>query len=322
MLTFYHANGQFNGAALVKSKGKVILSKSYGYADKEKQLTGNEHTAYRIGSTSKTFTSVIINQLMAEGKINANAPVKTYLPWYVNGDVTINQLLTHRSGIPEYFDNDELELKLLTQSLTLKEIVQKLCSDSLQFKSGTDFYYSNSNFAILALVAQEVTQIPFETLLKQRIFDPLQMTDTYFGIYKGSDPYQAIGYSHGVRKSIYNVNNTEGAGGISSSTADLLKYHDGLLTGKLMPKVQLDSMFKPRVEFKDYHAWYDYGWMTDKSAFAATQKHVITYHPGTDLGFFSMFAREADTDSCIILLNNTGDFPRYDMADLIFDIIK
>jgi CubicO group peptidase (beta-lactamase class C family) len=322
MLTYYHANGQFNGAALVKSKGKVILSKSYGYADKEKQLTGNEHTTYRIGSLSKSFTSVIINQLMAEGKVNANAQVKTYIPWFANGDVTIDQLLTHRSGIPEYFSNDSLERQILTKSFTLKEVVQKLCSDTLEFKNGTSFHYSNSNFAVLALIAQEVTQTPFEILLKQRIFDPLQMTDTYFGLYKGVDSHQAIGYSNGAKEAFYNVENTEGAGGISSSTADLLKYHDGLLADKLMPKAQQDTMLKKRVEFKDYNAWYDYGWMTDKSAFTASQRHVITYHPGTDLGFFSMFAREADTDSCIILLNNTGEFPRYDMADLILDIIN
>jgi len=321
MLTYYHANGQFNGAALVKSKGKVILNKSYGFADQQKQLPGNEHTAYRIGSAAKTFTSLVINQLVSERKLDVHVPIKTYIPYYVHGDVTIEQLLTHQSGIPEYFNNDDYKLELLTKSFTLKDMVLKFCSDTLQFKSGTGFEYSNSNFAVLALIAQEVAGKPFETLLRDRVFTSLQMTDTYFGKYKGNEN-RAIGYSDGLPEQTYDYGNVYGAGGIWSSAADLLKYHDGLLANKLLPLAQKTEMLKPRVEFKDYGAMYDYGWMTDKSAFAASQKHVITYHPGTDLGFFTMYVRQEDTDSCIILLNNTGEFPRYDMIDLILNIIN
>jgi hypothetical protein len=105
MLAFYNAKGQFNGTALITYKGKVILSKSYGFADKEKQLVANEHTTYRIGSTAKTFTSLIINKLVNEGKLDIMAPIKIYLPWYIHGDITLQQLLTHQSGIPEYLDS-------------------------------------------------------------------------------------------------------------------------------------------------------------------------------------------------------------------------
>jgi len=322
MLTFYHANGQFNGTALIKSKGKVILSKSYGYADKEKKLTANEQTTYRIGSTAKTFTSVIINQLISEGKLDLHVPIKTYIPYYIHGDVTIEQLLTHQSGIPNYTDDDVAKAAILTQSFTLKDLVTKFCSDTLEFKSGTSFNYSNSGFLVLALIAQEVTNKPFNTLLQGRIFTPLEMTESYSGMYKGVDPHKAIGYTDGVPEHIYDSGNNTGAGSISSSAADMMKYHDGLLANKLLPKQQKDEMLKPRVEFKDYNGWYDYGWMTDKDAFEASHKHVITYHPGTDVGFFTMFARQEDNDSCIILLNNTGDFPRYDMTDLILNMIN
>ena len=140
---------------------------------------------------------------------------------------------------------------------------------------------------------------------------------------KGTNSHQAIGYGDaGMPELQYDPDNTMGAGGLSSSAADLLKYHEALLAGKLLPKAQMTEMLKPRVEFIDYKAWYDYGWMTDKNAFNASGKHVITYHPGTDIGFFTMYARQEDNDSCIILLNNTGDFPRYDMTDLILDIIN
>ena len=149
------------------------------------------------------------------------------------------------------------------------------------------------------------------------------MNDTYFGTYKGTNNRQAIGYSEGgIRDVKYDYANVAGAGGISSSAEDMLKYNDALLTNKLMPKVAMDTMMKTRVEFKDYKAWYDYGWMTDKDWFAASKKHIITYHPGTDLGFFTMFVQEPVTDTCIILLNNTGDFPRYDLTDMILNILN
>jgi CubicO group peptidase (beta-lactamase class C family) len=322
LLSFYHANGQFNGTALIKSKGAVILSKSYGYADKEKQTEANSHTTYRIGSTSKTFTSVIINQLVSEGKLYIDTPIKYYIPYYKHGGVTIGQLLTHQSGIPEYFTNDDYKVQIITKSFSLKDMVAKFCSDPLDFESGTEFEYSNANFEVLALIAQEVTGKPFETLLQERIFTPLKMTDTYFGNDKGSNNHQAKGYSENAPELIYDVANEAGAGGISSSAEDLLKYHDALLYNQLLSKEAKAQMLKTRVEFKDYDAWYDYGWMTDKKAFSASGKHVITYHPGTDLGFFTMFARQEDADNCIILLNNTGDFPRYDLTDLILDILN
>jgi CubicO group peptidase (beta-lactamase class C family) len=321
MLAFYNKNGQFNGTALVKSKGKTIISKSYGYADAANKTLADEQTVYRIGSLSKTFCSVIINQLIKEGKLSLQTPVKTYIPYYVNGDVTIEQLLTHQSGIADYFHNDVYKAELVSKSFSLKEMVMKFCSDTLLFKNESRFDYSNANFSVLALAAEEVTGKPFDNLLSERIFSPLQLADTWLGNKQGKR--QAIGYIEKFTpEKTYDAANTTGAGGIFSSAADLAKFHNGLLTDKLLPKEVKIEMLKPRVEFIDYRAWYGYGWMIDKDYFNASKKHVITYHPGTDLGFFTMFAREENTDTCIILLNNTGDFPRLDITDLILNALN
>ncbi|MES2277568.1 MAG: serine hydrolase [Bacteroidota bacterium] len=323
LLSFYHVNGQFNGTALIKTNGTVLLSKSYGYADKEKQTEANSHTTYQIGSVSKTFTSLIINQLMNEKKLIADSSIKNYIPYYKHGNVTIAQLLTHQSGIPEYDINDDYRDQIITKSFSLKDMVTKFCSDPLDFESGTEFEYSNANYALLALIAQEVTGKPFETLLQERIFTPLQMTDTYLGIYKGTDSHQAKSYLDSVPELKYDFANEAGASGISTSAGDLLKFHDGLYTDRLLPKDAKAQMLKTRVDFKDYYAWYDYGWLTDKNVFTASRnKHVITYYPGTDQGFATLFARQEDNDTCIIVLNNTGDFPRYDIADLILNILN
>lgn len=322
ILDFYHDNEQFTGTALVKIKGKLILSKSYGYADKEKHVQANSHTAYRIGPVSQAFTSVIINQLAAEGKLDLQAPIKKYMPYYENDSVTVDQLLSNRSGIPDYLKNEDYKEKIMSKSFLLKDMVVNFCSDTLNFKNGTNFEFSNSNFEVLALLAQEVSGKPFADLLQEKIFTPLQMTDTYLGTYKGTDNHQAKGYIAGKPEPGYDAANETGAGGIFSSAEDLLKFHDALLGNKLLPEKQKAEMLKNRVEVKENNSWYNYGWMTDKSAFDISKKHVVTYNTGTDQGFAAMYLRGEDTDSCVILLSNNGIFPSYDLTDLVLNVIN
>lgn len=320
LLSFYHRQGAFNGTALVYDHGAVILGKSYGIADSARQSMADLHTTYRIGSLSKSFTGLLINQLMIEGLIDVNAPVGHYLPWYVHGDITIAQLLTHQSGIPDYFNSDDYKQQLLDRSYTLEAVVRNFCSDTLEFKNGTAFSYSNSNYTVLALVAQQVSGKPFPQLLRERIFEPAGMTTAFFGLAEGH-PGQATGYADGALEIHYDPANTAGAGGISASAMDLLRLHEALQENKLLDKAATDTMFLPRVEFKEYGAWYDYGWMTDKSYFQVSGKHTVQYHPGTDLGFFSMYLRVPETNSCIVLLNSTGGFPRYELADMMLGIL-
>eukprot|EP00696_Hemimastix_kukwesjijk_P004448 gnl/Hemi2/15491_TR5214_c0_g1_i1.p1 gnl/Hemi2/15491_TR5214_c0_g1~~gnl/Hemi2/15491_TR5214_c0_g1_i1.p1 ORF type:complete len:608 (+),score=-78.28 gnl/Hemi2/15491_TR5214_c0_g1_i1:2990-4813(+) len=317
LLKFYNDNGQFNGTALIKSKGKVLLSKSYGYADKASKTEANGHTAYNMGSATDVFTSLIINQLVAEGKLDLHAAIKTYIPYYANGEVTIEQLLTQQSGIPDYLNNVDYKAQTVTQTFTLKQMAINFCSDTLHFKSGGKVEYSNSNALILALIAEEISGKPFGILLQERIFTPLQMTDSYYGANKNATTNQAKGYI----KDQIQTDNTN-ALWISSSAEDLLKFNDALTANKLLSPQQKADMQKPRVQFKDADAWFGYGWMTDKSAFEASKKHVINYEPGNGVGFSAMLVRQDDNDSCILLLNNTGSFPQYDMADLILEMLK
>jgi len=322
LLDFYHNNDQFTGTALIKSKGHILLSKSYGYADKANKTQANSHTPYRLGPVSQVFTAVIINQLAAEGKLDLQAPLKKYMPYYKNDSVTVDQLLSNQSGIPDYLKNEDYKAKIMGEQYLLKDMVVNFCSDTLNFKSGTGFEFSNSNFEVLALLAQDVTGKPFADLLQERIFTPLQMTDTYLGAYKGIDNRQAKGTIDNKPEPVYDVANETGAGGIYSSAEDMLKFHEALLTNRLMPAKQKAEMLKNRVEVKENNSWYDYGWMTDRSAFDASKKQVITYNTGTDQGFAAMYARGEDADNCVILLSNNGAFPVYDLVDLIFNMAK
>ncbi len=318
MLSFYNQRGQFNGTALIKTGSGIILSKSYGYANKEQQLKADSSTQYRIGSLSKPFTAIVILQLAQEGKLSLKDPVKKFLPDYVNGDVTIEQLLSHQSGIPNYTANNEYLSQIMHQSFSLKELVYKFCSDSTEFAPGTQFQYSNSGYVLLALIAETIAGKPFPSLLKERIFIPAGMNDTYAGMDTTAVNRKATGYLYERTEPAYNTVNTLGAGGITSTAADLLKWNAALSANQLLSRQEMDTLFKPRAEYTDWDAFYAYGWMIDQRLFKVSKAaHGIIYHPGTDFGFYAMFVRQPDSGTVIILLNNTGDFPRFDLTDMI-----
>lgn len=323
ILKFYDDNDQFNGTVLIRRDDKVVLSKSYGYANKQNKMEGDSHTAYDMGTGSAIFTSFIVNQLISEGKMDAKAPIKTYMPWYKFGDITVEQLLTHQSGLPDYATNDDYMQLINTKPYMLKDMVVNFCSDSLATDSTGVKGYSQSNYLLLALMAQEITGKPFADLLKERIFTPLEMTDTYVGNAPGTNINHAAAYD-GDKPAVmpFDSANQLGVGGVSASAEDLLKFHAALLSNKLLPNAQKLEMLKPRADYQDHGAQYAYGWLVDKNAFEASKKSTITYQIGDAPGIHNMFIRDEATGNCVILFNNTGDFPRYDMADLLLNAIN
>jgi CubicO group peptidase (beta-lactamase class C family) len=314
ILSFFHANGNFNGMALIKHEGKVILRKGYGLADRERNLPVTDTTEFRIGSLTKSFTSLLIFQLALENKFSTHDSIGKFIPGYVHGHVTIADLLTHTSGIPNYTSRSDYLGEMLLAEMPLRDIITKYCSDSLEFKPGEGFRYSNSGYLILAAILETATGSSYEQLLNTRIFTPLKMTRSGFGTAGNSR-----GYWYGQPEPVYDIKNVTGAGGIFSTADDLLKWDEALYTSQLMPVDKINDMFRPLAEYADWDAYYGCGWMIDKNLFGQSRKHTIIYHPGTDLGYYTMFVRQGDTNSLIVLLNNTGDFPRFDMTDLILE---
>jgi CubicO group peptidase (beta-lactamase class C family) len=262
---------------------------------------------------------MLIMQLVNEGKLTVNDSAGKFLPGFRNGRVTIQQLLTHQSGIPNYLGGSDYVADILTRPYTLDELVQRFCSDSLEFEPGTQINYSNSGFVVLADIIEKITGKQYADVLAERIFTPLGMTHSYFGK-EGHDTTQlATGYINDEPELIYPIQNEVGAGGITSTAEDLLLWHNALSANILLPKEKMDELFKPRVQWDDWGAYYGYGWMIDRLQFEAAKKHIIQYHPGTEEGFYDMLVRQPDKDIFIILLSNHSDFPRFDMTDLILN---
>lgn len=314
ILSFYNSKNLFNGTVLITSEGKTILEKSYNNT-----LTDNKlNSQFRIGSLSKTFTSMIIAQLENEGKLKYSDSISKFLPNYKNGNVTIHHLLSHQSGIPNFLADGDYLKQIFTKKYTLEELVGQFCSDTLEFQPGTKFEYSNSNFVILSLIAEKILKIKYKDILNQFIFKPLNMADTYFG--KSIDSTNLVsGFMYGKPEPKFYIQNVGGAGGITSTTNDLLKWSNVLDSTQILPTSKIKQLIEPKAEYNDWDAYYGYGWMIDRYMFPSSKKHKIYYHPGTDLGFNSMFVKQPDNGITIILLNNTGEFPRFEVTELILN---
>ena len=314
ILSFYHQQGLFNGNALIEYQGSVILNKSFSY----KKTALDSNSTFRIGSTSKTFTAALIGLLEQNGQLSLSDTIGKYLPKYRHGEITVEQLLSHQSGIPDYLERVDYSSEILTEKYSLDTLIEKFCSDSLSFTPGSQFDYSNSGFVLLAAVIEKVTGQSFGVVLNEKILNPLGMENTYFKD-ASSTAVEIQGYLYEQPEPAYWLPNVIGAGGVISNVSDLLKWSRGIEDSSLFEAGFFQGLTTPRTSYVDWDAFYGLGWMIDQSYFRASKKHDLFYHPGTDLGFETMFLKQPDEQITVILLNHTGSFPRFEMTELILN---
>ncbi|GAB4582383.1 serine hydrolase domain-containing protein [Nocardia sp. IFM 10818] len=222
----------------------------------------------RIGSNTKTFVATVVLQLVAEGKVELDAPVERYLPGVVRGNgndgtrITVRQLLQHTSGLPEYLAGGSPELaaapntpqlEVLTDAVrwrtyTPEELVRVAMSMPPQYEPGAKSVYTNTNYILLGMLIEQVTGRSTADEISTRILEPLGLRDTYTpargetGI-RGPHP---VGYQDidGTRVDFTEEDPSWGgtAGDMISTGADLNRFFTALLTGKLLPAAQLEQM--------------------------------------------------------------------------------
>jgi CubicO group peptidase (beta-lactamase class C family) len=295
--------GLFSGSILVAQNGQVILSKGYDFADREKKIPNTAQTKFRIASITKQFTAMAIMILQEQGKLNVQDKICAYLTdcpeaWK---PITIHQLLTHTSGIPDTpsaFYSQEI-----TSSLPLEQSIADAKTKPLDFQPGEKFSYNNRGYVLLGKIIEAVSGQSYEAFLQKHIFEPLQMTST------GFDHVQvdlAVGYTNQsyVADQI-NMWVAFSAGALYSTVEDLYRWDQALYTDKLVPQQALDTMFTAHVLMPDSDGWgYGYGWMIGPD----NQRRIIA-HPGGIQGFASIIKRYPDAKATIIVLANQENVP-------------
>ena len=233
------------GTISVFKDKKEIYSRSIGYSDINNNILSNESTRYRIGSISKIFTAVLIMQLVEEKKLNLNDKLSQYFPDIkLSNEITIEQLLTHRSGIYNYTDIKDYE-SWMEKPLSQKELISKINKNKRRFKPNKKFEYSNSNYFLLSLIIEQIENGRFNKILEKKILIPYNLNQTYCCTNEENN---------NVAKSYYNINNkwkeatntdlrtAAGAGGIISTAKEINKFFNLLFNNKIINKESLDLM--------------------------------------------------------------------------------
>jgi CubicO group peptidase (beta-lactamase class C family) len=297
----------FTGAVLVSDHDKVILKKGYGLANREWNIPNTPEVKFRLGSLTKQFTSMLIMQQVAKGTIKLDGHLSDYLPYYrqdTGSKVTISQLLSHTSGIPDYTDDPKPEFRT-TIHYSVDDFVKKFCSGDLQFEPGTKYRYDNSGFFLLGAILEHMTGKTYEALLKENIFVPLGMKDSGYDHPADILAKRASGYQQdlaGVVNAapLLDTGRAYAAGALYSTVEDLYKWDQALYTDKLVPNDLKEKLFTPNLEN------YGYGWAI--RAIPADEPgagRTMISHGGAINGFNTFEQRLVDDHDLIIIFNNT-----------------
>ncbi len=239
------ANNKFMGSVAVSKDGALVYSKSVGFADRENNVKANENSKYRIGSISKTFTTVLILKAVEDKKIDLNQTIAAYFPTIKNAEkITIKQLLSHRSGIHNFTD-DEDYLTWNTKPRTEKEMVEVFVKAGSDFEPDSKAAYSNSNFVLLSYILEKNYHRSYADLLQEYIIQPVGLANTYYGGKINPDKNECKSYSFlstWKAEPETDMSIPLGAGGIVSSPSDLVKFSDALFGGKLLKSESLEIM--------------------------------------------------------------------------------
>src|SRR6478672_6023265 len=234
LLKQYSDFGLFQGSVLVSDRGK-IYEKGFGLANKEWDIPNAPDTKFRLGSITKQFTATLILQLIEQGKVKLDGKITDYLTDYRKdtGDkVTIQHLLTHTSGIPNYTSRPDFMTKISRDPYPVMDFVKKYASDDLEFEPGSKFSYDNGGYFILGAIIEKVTGKSYEQNLREKIFDPLGMTDSGYDHSETILPKRATGYGKmptGFVNSAYmDMSIPYAAGSLYSTARDLYKWDRAL----------------------------------------------------------------------------------------------
>jgi CubicO group peptidase (beta-lactamase class C family) len=300
LLVSYAKIFRFNGTALVYKKGEIILDKGYGYRDVNNKIPNTSKTIFQVGSITKQFTATVILKLAEEKKLTLQDQLTKFFPEYPRGnEITIAHLLSHTSGIYEYFRNPEYHITKREKPLTKEDRVALFKDKPMDFNPGAEFSYCNSGYELLGLIIEKITHKPYEQVVREMILEPLKMNSSGFDFIglKSSlkaKPYTLYSKDKILESTPWDSTATYAAGALYSNAKDLYLWHQGLLNGNIIKKHSLDKAYTPVLN------GYGYAWWIE----TFYDKKVVS-HGGNVDGFTSHFIRVPEDDICIVLLNNT-----------------
>jgi CubicO group peptidase (beta-lactamase class C family) len=312
----------FNGAVLIAQQGVILYQNVFGYADLKTKDSLSLNSAFQLASISKTFTASAILLLAQDKKLQLDDSIQQYIPSFPYHGITIKNLLSHRSGLPNYLycfeDKRMVNGPAPTNDTILKWFSEADPLPALYNQPDRSFSYNNSNFIILASIIERVSKIPYPQFIRQRIFEPLGMTHTFIDTIAADTLlcFRTTGFQGNKRREREFFDGVYGDKGIFSTVGDMERWYFALHSGCVLNKQWIKEAFTPRsFEHKSRHN-YGLGFrlMTDPKDM---KKVHYVYHGGWWAGFSTMFWMDMDSDIVIIVLGNRKNASVYDIKSVL-----
>lgn len=300
----YLERNPFPGTVVVNQAGVTV------FAQKDEPL------AYQIGSVTKIFTAIAVLKLQERGLLRLGDPLARYLSFPRGEAITIEHLLTHTSGIPDYF-NEPLSptdlSEFATQPHSIDEVITLFRDRPLHFAPGSEYRYSNSNYQLLGRLIEVVSGQNYRAFVSEEILVPLEMTQTAVGqlpqgipLAKGQTNFAELAPGTTIDLSFYGP-----AGGMVSTAADLVRFGRALLEGKVLQEDSLVAMVTPRRDR------YGLGWMVPR--FPGI---VVGGHTGRTIGYSASFLVDRAKDMVVVLLAGSDLLRTDEVGTDVFQIVR
>lgn len=307
----------FNGVISVRKNGEIIIKKSYGFADINNKIFNEIDTKFATASAGKVFVAVGILQLIENGKLKFNDIIGNILDFdlkLIDKNITVKQLLTHTSGVPDYFDESVMEeyAELWQEFPNYKirksmDLLPLFINKPMMYKAGEKFQYNNSGFVVLGLIIEKITGILFDDYLVKNVFIPYKMFNTrYYELdrlpAKCANSYI---YDHNRNEYYTNIYSVDvkgtGAGGAFTTINDIEKFWDNLINGKLISSNLVNEMFSLQSSYED--DYYGYGIWLEKTNEGSFEPWFQGSDPG--VSFITSYNRSKNIN--ITIMSNIGN---------------
>jgi CubicO group peptidase (beta-lactamase class C family) len=315
---------KFNGNVLVAEKGKVIYQKSFGWKDAATNEPLNDSSVFELASVSKQFTATAIMLLAQRKQLSLDDSLRKYFPELPYPNITLHQMLTHTSGLPDY--ESAMETGWDKKKIAFnKDMIAFLAATkpAVKFKPGTKWEYSNTAYALLASVVEKVSGMSFAEFLSKNIFVPLGMTHTrIYNTRRSGELLANYAFGHVWSESkqrhllpdssadydyVYYLDGITGDGTVNSTTGDLWKWDRAWVNKTLLDEASLQKMVQPHaLSDTAANVSYGYGLFVGKNHLGNN-----VGHSGGWPGYHTQVTRYTDEDRTIIVLSNNESPARF-----------
>ncbi len=317
LMSSTYPSDQPGAAIAIVQNGKVVFEKGYGVADLGSKTVIAPSTNFNICSMTKQFTAYCILRLQDQGRLSLDDRLMKFFPDFaprVAGSVTIRHLLTHSSGIVDYYDHVDKGRYTEFWDADILPAIKSI--DSLYFPAGSQYRYSNTAFCLLSLIIEKASGKRFPEFVRENIFSPLKMDHSVVIDHGLEISNRAVGYAH--EKDHFEISDaqqslffsTQGDGGIFTSLDDYLKWIMAIQSGEVLnPQITKEAR-SPQFSIDAGRGLsYGFGWFI-----AGSGDDRLIYHPGSNGGFGTIVLTKPSQEYSVVIFSNRSDI---DVEDLL-----